>query len=378
MTNVDLLYELIERGRQGKNIGLNTGIQKIDKFTGGIQRANYTLIFGLSGSGKSAWVLYNNIYRPLKDNPEKDIKIIYFSLEMSSDTLLAKLLSLYIYEEFGRVISYQKLMSWSDVLDDESYEFAIKGRAWLDSISSKLLIYDESLSSKSFYKVMMENLEAWGTFSKSPDGRRRIYTRNNENQWVWVVIDHIGLCSPSPGSTKKQAIDDISHMSVGFREICKVSFYVLMQQNRAASDMDRRKAELTELSDEDIKDSGDPFNDCLVCIGIYHPLKYKIKTHKGYPIIIEKDSPAPEDFIGLRDTYRAAQLIKNRFGQCDKIVPVSFFGEIGYWKALPKASEITDFRKYTNLITATTEEKEDDSTVDKETGEIKQSITFSF
>ena len=56
MTNVDLLYELIERGRQGKNIGLNTGIQKIDKFTGGIQRANYTLIFGLSGSGKSAFV----------------------------------------------------------------------------------------------------------------------------------------------------------------------------------------------------------------------------------------------------------------------------------------------------------------------------------
>jgi hypothetical protein len=45
---------------------------------------------------------------------------------------------------------------------------------------------------------------------------------------------------------------------------------------------------------------------------------------------------------------------------------------------LPKASEIKDFRKYTNLITATTEEKEDDSTVDKETGEIKQSITFSF
>ncbi len=51
MTNVDLLYELIERGREGKNIGLNTGIKKIDKFTGGIQRGNYTLIFGLSGSG---------------------------------------------------------------------------------------------------------------------------------------------------------------------------------------------------------------------------------------------------------------------------------------------------------------------------------------
>ncbi len=184
MTNVDLLYQLIERGREGKNIGLSTGIPKVDSYTGGIQRGNYTLIFGLSGSGKSAWVLYNNIYRPLKDNPDKDIKIIYFSLEMGSETLLAKLLSLYIYEEFNHIISFQKLMSWSEILDDDSYEYVKKGRAWLDSINNKLLIYDESLTSKSFYAKMMENLEEWGSFSKSPDGRRRIYTKKNNDQWV--------------------------------------------------------------------------------------------------------------------------------------------------------------------------------------------------
>lgn len=254
MTNVDFLYEAIDRGREGKNIGLSTGIPKLDAFTGGMQRGNYTLVFGLSGAGKSCWVLYNNIYRPLKDNPDKDIKIIYFSLEMSSNELLAKLLSLYIYEEYDFIIPFQDLMSWNKILDDKSYEYVKKGRSWLDSINDKLLIYDESLTSKSFYAIMMENLKNWGTFSKSTDGRRRIYTRNNPDQWIWIVIDHIGLCSPSPGQTKKQEIDDISSMAVKFREICKVSFYVLMQQNREASNMDRRKAELTELSDEDIKD----------------------------------------------------------------------------------------------------------------------------
>ena len=59
---------------------------------------------------KSAVVLYM-IYRTLKDNPEKDIKYIYFSLEMSSELLLAKLMCLYMYEEFGVVISYTELMS---------------------------------------------------------------------------------------------------------------------------------------------------------------------------------------------------------------------------------------------------------------------------
>lgn len=376
MTNVDLLYQLIDRGREGKNIGLNTGSPKIDSYTGGIQRGNYTLVFGLSGAGKSAWVLYNNIYRPLKDNPDKDIKIIYFSLEMSSETLLAKLLSLYIYEEYDYVISYQRLMSWSEILDDESYEYVLKARKWLNSIIDKLLIYDESLTSKSFYAIMMENLKNWGTFSKSPDGRRRIYTKNNPDQWIWVIIDHLGLCSPSPGQTKKQEIDDISSMSVKFREICNVAFYMLMQQNREASNMDRRKAELTELSDEDIKDSGNPYNDCLVCIGIYHPLKYKIKTHKGYPIIIENDNPAPEDFLGLRDRYRAAQLIKNRFGESDKIIPVSFYGEIGYWRELPKANTIKDFRLYTSLKKIKQELEDEVST--KPIVEVKQPLTYSF
>ena len=111
MNNVDILFRLIDAGRSGRNIGLETGSPKIDKCVGGIQRSNYTLIFGLSGSGKSAYTLYNYIYRPLKDNPDKDIKCIYFSLEMSAEVLLAKLLCLYIYEEYDQVVSYTDLMS---------------------------------------------------------------------------------------------------------------------------------------------------------------------------------------------------------------------------------------------------------------------------
>jgi KaiC/GvpD/RAD55 family RecA-like ATPase len=110
MTNVDLLYNLIDSGRQGRNIGLKTGIDKLDEYTGGIQRGIYTLIFGLSGAGKSAVSLYM-IYRTLRDNPDTDIKYIYFSLEMASELLLAKLMCLYMYEEFGVVISYTDLMS---------------------------------------------------------------------------------------------------------------------------------------------------------------------------------------------------------------------------------------------------------------------------
>ena len=94
MTNVDLLFDMIDNGRAGKNIGLKTGIDKIDEYTGGIQRGVYTLIFGLSGSGKSALSLYM-IYRTLKDNPDKDIKYVYFSLEIIFIFFLGKLYNIY-------------------------------------------------------------------------------------------------------------------------------------------------------------------------------------------------------------------------------------------------------------------------------------------
>ena len=42
MTNVEMLYQRIDRGREGKNIGLKTVIPKIDEYTGGIQPV-YTL-----------------------------------------------------------------------------------------------------------------------------------------------------------------------------------------------------------------------------------------------------------------------------------------------------------------------------------------------
>ena len=108
---VEELYGSIEEGRKGKNKGLATGIAKMDSYTGGIQKGIYYLIFGTSGSGKTSLALYSYIYRPLKDYPDKDFLIVYFSLEMSAKALMGKLLSHYIYETYGKVISYKTLMS---------------------------------------------------------------------------------------------------------------------------------------------------------------------------------------------------------------------------------------------------------------------------
>lgn len=276
MNNVDFLFQKIDKGRQGKNIGLKTGIPKMDEYTGGIQPV-YTLIFGTSGSGKSALALYSYIYRPLKDYPDKKIKLCYFSLELSAELLLAKLLCLYIYEEFGKIIPYTKLMSWSTILSDEDYKYVVAGRKWLESINSKLIIYDSALTAKFFYSKMKHMLEEDGEFYPSEDGRRTLYKANDPEQLFIVVIDHLNLTTPIEGRSKKEEIDLISKYNVTLRNQCGcIASFMLMQENRNSASMERRKAELTECSSEDIADTSAPYQD---------QRWKKIKIFKRFPCI---------------------------------------------------------------------------------------------
>ena len=51
----------------------------------------------------------------------------------------------------------------------------------------------------------------------------------------------------------------------------------------------------------------------------------------------------------MRDRYRALCLIKNREGLSDRIIPVSFYGELGLFKEIPKPDEIQTFEDYVYL-----------------------------
>ena len=374
MNNVDILYKLIENGKKGKNTGYSTGIPKLDEYTGGVRKGIYTLIFGTSGSGKSSLALYSYIYRPLKDHPNDNIKLIYYSLEMSAEILLSKLLCLYIYDTFHKVIPYTKLMSWREIISDEDYDYVLKGRSWLESISDKLIIIDKSLNNKNFYHSIMTYLEEWGTFEKVDSGNRTIYIKNDPQQLVQIVIDHLALVTPIDGHSKKEEMDLISSYCVTLREKCQISCVILQQENRNSSDMDRRKANLTECSSEDLKDTGSTYNDCEICIGVYYPLKFKIKSHGNYPIIVEDNGQqGGNSFIGLRDRYRALCLIKNRHGVNDKMIPCNFFGELGIFRELPNGKTISDYTPFLSLIQPQMTEIKDE--VQKEP---KKEIMYSF
>ena len=51
MSITSRLMRMIRNGREGNNMGLTTGLKKLDKLTYGIQRSWLTVVAGGSGSG---------------------------------------------------------------------------------------------------------------------------------------------------------------------------------------------------------------------------------------------------------------------------------------------------------------------------------------
>lgn len=345
MASVDSLYTKIDQGREGKNLGLKTGLPKLDWYTGGFQKGVYKLVYGQSGSGKSSYVIYSDIYRILKDYPDANITYVYFSLEMNESVLLAKILCLYLLEEFGLELSFMDLMSIRKKMSDEDYNKVLKARKWLDTISEKIIIYDKQLSSDDFSDTMTTILKQRGKFVPSADGMKTIYIPNDSTAILNVVIDHAGLLTPKGGRDKKQEIDRCSGLCVRLREVCGVSIDFIMQENRNAGDVNRQKMQLSEPTLDDCKDSGNPANDANIVIAVYYPIKYQLKVYRDYKVADVRDANGIVIESGLGGAIRGLILLKHRFGCANKVFCTGFQGSVGKFVELPKP-DVIDYSLY--------------------------------
>ena len=348
----DKLIEEIDRGRLGLNKGIPMGLPKLESIIDGVTRDTYTLILSNSGAGKTSFALYAYVYKPLMEHlDDDDFKILYFSLEMNELSLYVKLLSIYIFETYGIQISFKEILSRKKeyTLSDEHYDIIQKCLPWIEKISSKLEIYDKSVSANTVYAILKQRLEGMGTFRETET--RLTYIPNNPNLIYNVIIDHIGLVRPQQGNTLKKEMDLLSSYLVTLREKCGISPVVIQQANREQGNIERFKQGKSAFTINDAKDSGNTVQDSNIMIALYNPNRDGLKTYKKYNIEI------------LGNSFRSVMILKNRFGDCDVEVGMNFFGGINTFAELPRPDEIYDYEKYTDptyLLQDNTEIKVDD------------------
>lgn len=370
MTDLELLWALIEKGKKGDNVGISTGLPKIDKLIGGIQPHRYYLVGASSSVGKTSFVLYI-MYNILK-NERKDAPIYfqYYSLEIGADVLLAKLMGLYCAEEFGIYLTINDILSFETPISEEQYEYLKQAKKWLSTITEYIDIVDTNVSSDVLYARTLKFAETIGHFEEQ--NGRKYYIPNNPRQLTIGIIDHFALMNVQAGRTLKQEIDLASSYMVTLKRKLPLSWIALMQQNRESSSMDRRKADLSEPGLNDLKDSGSPSQDSDVVMQLFFPFREKLATYRGYRILGDN---------ALGQIHRSIILSKNRYGIANQVINLGFYGSVGWWIQLPAPDQITDYTlyhsEYNNIPCKIREINREDDSIPQRIDE-KKPIKFSF
>lgn len=236
------MKERISSGLQGDYEGLDNGLNRINNYIFGVQRACYTLIGGLSGSAKTTFLDFQ-ILNALQDAEAKgiNINIIYYSWEIDKVTKKANWLSVLIYKKYGIIIPPEKIKGLGkNRLTDEEQQLVFSELEELEKLFSKIHWIWESQNPTGLYKYWWSFMSTRGTFTyetyldENEKEQERIvnFELNDPTEYNIVAIDHIALAKLERGYILKQNLDKLSEFAVICRNQFKMTFIFLQQFNQ--------------------------------------------------------------------------------------------------------------------------------------------------
>jgi hypothetical protein len=341
------LKKQVQAGLEGRNGGIPMGFDRLNRYIG-IRKSIYTLIGGLTGSGKTSFIDDAYVLNPFdwyisKANKTNiKLRIIYRSMERSRTYKMAKWVGRKIFIDHGVTITVNKLLGWNDKMTKDEHDLFLMYEDYIGEMSEVITIIDGPENAVGIAKELKAHALQNGTIEQVDEYNKK-YFPTNENEITMVVIDHIGLLKTTQAQpTKKDAIDKMSDELRYARDFYGYSPVVVSQFNRSISNMARLKSGDVEPQLEDFAESSSTQNDADVVLGLFDPMRYKVADPSGYELDKLKDNFGAKYFRSLR-------LIKNSYGEDDVRIGLGFLGSIGMFKELPRVKDITE-ADYTAVV----------------------------
>jgi replicative DNA helicase len=329
----------VQAGLDGRNSGIPMGFNRLNRYIG-IRKSMYTLIGGLTGSGKTSFVDDAYVLNPFdwyitQKDPKIKLRIIYRSMERSKTYKLAKWVSRKIFLDQGIIVPVPKLLGWTDKMTKDEHDLFLMYEDYMGQMNDVITIIDGPENAVGIAKELKAHALENGEIVQV-DQYNKMYVPNNENELTIVVIDHIGLLKTTQAQpSKKSAIDKMSDELRYARDFYGYTPVVVSQFNRDISNPIRIKNGDVEPQLEDFADSSATQNDADVVLALFDPMRYKVEDPSGYDLNKLRDDFGAKYFRSLR-------LIKNSYGEDDIRIGLGFLGQIGMFKELPKRKDITD------------------------------------
>jgi len=336
----DNLKKEVQYGMDGRNNGIPMGFNRLNRYIG-IRKSMYTLVGGLTGSGKTSFIDDAYVLNPFdwyisKENKTNvKLRVIYRSMERSGTYKLAKWISRKIFMDEGFIIPVPKLLGWTEKMTKDEHDLFLMYEEYAEKMKEVITIIGGPENPVGIAKELKEHALQHGKIEQV-DQYNKIYIPNDENEVTLVVIDHIGLLKTTTAQpTKKQAIDKMSDELRYARDFYGYSPVVVSQFNRDISSPMRLKNGDVEPQLEDFADSSSTQNDADVVLALFDPMRYKVEDPSGYDLNKLRDEFGAKYFRSLR-------LIKNSYGEDDVRIGLGFLGQIGMFKELPKQRDMLD------------------------------------
>lgn len=340
-------------GMQGKNKGLPIGFSRIEKYLNGIHRGRYYTLFSEGGTGKSAFTWAAFIISPLdfmiefnkkleeefgKDSEvykkkKLSVKIKLYSLEVVRKEVIAKMVCLKIFKEYGLIVSPDYVLNRiSDypvtktvmalVKSYESYFKMIETEGYLE-------IIDKPRTPSQIRKEITQFANDNGKFEKTPRGQK--YLPKNPDEFVIVITDTVGnlMTEPVDGRTSVKTTIDVHSANCRsyYRDTLNYIPINISHSNRSMSDMSRAKMGEVFPKLSDIKETNMLEQDSSVVMTIFNPMNHisSVRNLEGF---------MGYDIKSLKERFRCLGILKNRHGEVNKRVGLMFLGECGYFNEL--------------------------------------------
>jgi hypothetical protein len=336
----DNLKKEVQNGMDGRNNGIPMGFNRLNRYIG-IRKSMYTLVGGLTGSGKTSFIDDAYVLNPFdwyisKENKTNiKLRIVYRSMERSGTYKLAKWISRKIFMDEGFIIPVSKMLGWTEKMTKDEHDLFLMYEEYAEKMKEVITIISGPENPVGIAKELKEHALQHGKIEQV-DQYNKIYIPNNENEITLVVLDHIGLLKTTTAQpTKKQAIDKMSDELRYARDFYGYSPVVVSQFNRDISSPMRLKNGDVEPQLEDFADSSSTQNDADVVLALFDPMRYKVEDPSGYDLNKLRDEFGAKYFRSLR-------LIKNSYGEDDVRIGLGFLGQIGMFKELPKQRDMID------------------------------------
>lgn len=343
----DILKNEVEIGLSGRNSGIPMGFTRLNKYVG-LRKRMYFLLFGATGSGKSAFCHSSFILNPFdwwyanKDVSKVKLKFILFSMERSKVYTLAKWTSRKIFLDQGINIPIAKLLGWWDTkLTKDEHDLFLMYEDYINELTTYCDIIEGAQNPTGVYKYVKRYAENNGSIEEVNE-YTKIYHPNHENEIVIVIADHMGLIKAERNMNKKEAIDKTSEYFQWMRDFLGYIPVAVSQVNRDLSNPLYQKMDSFEPNLDQIKESGRPAEDSDVVISLFQPSRYKTND----PSYNVTKFISPEG----ADCFRSIKILKNTYGESDLRIGMAFHGSTGTFKELPKAKTMENF-DYETLFT---------------------------